>query len=219
MGPAGYTLSDLLMFSPEVYFRLFVLYNQAVWPGQVGVVVLTGAILALTRRPSAAATRMVAGLMAGSWAGIAGFFLLQRYAEINLAAPWFAAGFALQAVLWAGVAVAGRPRFAWAGSRDGAAGLVVLIVAAVVVPLLGPLSGRPWAGVELFGLAPDPTALGSLGLLWMARGRGARLLAVLPLLWCLVTGLTYLVMDQAVGLVAAVLGVVAAVRIASRPVR
>ena len=217
MGPASYTLSDLLMFSPEVYFRLFVLYNQALWPVHGIVALLTLAVVALTRRPSAAASRTVAGLMALSWAAIAWFFLQQRYAEINLAAPWFAAGFGLQAILWAGVAVAGRPRFGWAQDRDGATGLVVLVLAAVVLPLLGPLSGRPWTGIELFGLAPDPTALGSLGLLLMARGRGAGGLAIVPVLWCLVTGLTYLAMDEAVGLVTAVLGVVAAALIARRP--
>jgi len=210
MGPAGYTLSDLLMFSPEVYFRLFVLYNQAVWPVQVVVVVLTGAIVALTRRPSAAATRTVAGLMAVSWAGIAGFFLLQRYAEINLAAPCFAAGFALQAVLWSGVAVAGRPRLRWAGDRVGAAGLGLLATAAVALPLLGPLSGREWVGMELFGLAPDPTALGTLGLLLMVP-RSPWWLWPVPAAWCGITGLTYLAMGFHTGLLTAALGAVAVV--------
>lgn len=212
MGPAGYSLSDLLMFSPEVYFRLFVLYNQALWPVQVVVVVLTVAIVALTRRPSAAGTRTVAGLMAVSWAGIAWFFLLQRYAEINLAAPWFAAGFALQAVLWVGMVVVGRPLLSWGGGRYGRMGLALLGVAAVVLPLMGPLSGRAWTGVELFGLAPDPTAVGTLGIL-LAAPRSPWLFWLVPVAWSLISGLTYVTMGVFSGLgTPALAGVALAIR-------
>lgn len=42
-----YTLSDFLMFSPQVYYRLFELYNRALWPTQLLTVGAGVAILYL----------------------------------------------------------------------------------------------------------------------------------------------------------------------------
>lgn len=205
---ATYTPGDLLMFSPETYFRLYELYNADLWPAQVLVLALTVKLVMLTDRPSAAGSRWTGLLLALAWGVIAWFFFLERYADINLAAPWFAAGFFVQAALWAGAAVLGRPRYAWAEGALGRAGLALLGYAVVVHPLLGPLAGREWQGVELFGLAPDPTALGTLGLLLTAR-RSPWWLWPLPLAWCAVIGLTHLVMAVPLGLATPLLALVA----------
>jgi hypothetical protein len=49
--------------------------------------------------------------------------------------------------------------------------------------------GRPWLQAELFGVAPDPTAIATLGTLVAARRPHWELL-VIPLLWCAVSGTT-----------------------------
>ena len=46
-----YSLSDFLLFSPRTYYRLFELYNAAIWPAQMLALALGLAILALLRRP------------------------------------------------------------------------------------------------------------------------------------------------------------------------
>jgi hypothetical protein len=73
--------------------------------------------------------------------------------------------------------------------QRGGVGLVLL---ALAYPMLGGLLGRPWTQAEVFGLAPDPTALGTLGvLLWLsARGSAAWWLWPIPWLWCLASGAT-----------------------------
>ena len=86
--------------------------------------------------------------------------------------------------------------------------------------MIGPLLGRPWAQVELFGLAPDPTVVGTLGLVLLADGRIRWALLAIPLLWCAVTGLTLWAMgspDALVAPVAAVVAVLAALRPTSQP--
>ena len=54
------------------------------------------------------------------------------------------------------------------------------------------LVGRPWRQAEVFGLAPDPTALATLGLLLLLLpSRCSRwLLWPIPLLWCSISGMT-----------------------------
>ncbi|HEX6015786.1 MAG TPA: DUF6064 family protein, partial [Geminicoccaceae bacterium] len=104
-----YALSDFLLFSCETYNRLFELHNEAVWPAQLVAVALGIAILTLLRWPSVRQGRAITAALAACWLWVAWAFHLERYATINWAATYFAAAFALQALLlaWWGV-VRGR---------------------------------------------------------------------------------------------------------------
>jgi len=89
----------------------------------------------------------------------------------------------------------------------------LFLFALLVEPLAGPLFGRGWKQVEIFGLAPDPTAVGTLGLLLFATTRGRWVLMIVPVLWCAITGATLFTMkapDFWVAPAAAALAVAAA---------
>jgi hypothetical protein len=200
-----YRLSDFLMFSARTYRRLFELYNADLWP--LPVIAGLGGACAVgfawrSRHLSSRAAALTLGLLAAAWLWIAWAFHLQRYATINTAGPWFAAAFALESavLLVAGLAGLRSPTLP-AGGRRGW-GLGLLAVAVLGYPWLGLLFGRPLAQAEVFGIAPDPTALGTLGVLLLTRvpdAAGARCAAALawpiPLLWCAVSGATLWTMD------------------------
>jgi hypothetical protein len=65
----------------------------------------------------------------------------------------------------------------------------LLLFALLAYPLLGAISGRSWRQMEMFGVAPDPTAVATLGLLLLAA-RITWLLLPIPLIWCAVSGAT-----------------------------
>ena len=67
-------------------------------------------------------------------------------------------------------------------------------------PIIGLLNERPATGVELFGIAPDPIALVTVGLLLLLPGRMRWLALPIPLAWTLVSGLTFLAMEIPLGL-------------------
>jgi len=154
-----YTLSDFLLFSPRTYYRMIEHHNEAVWPGQLATLVLGLVILGLLYRPVRERGRIISGIVAVLWAFVAGAFLWKRYATINWAATYFALVFAIEAVLL--VWPTFRPR------RDAVArlGVGLFVSSLALYPLLAPLLGRGWRQAEVFGVAPDPTALGTLGLL------------------------------------------------------
>jgi hypothetical protein len=53
------------------------------------------------------------------------------------------------------------------------------------------LAGRPIEAAEVFAIAPDPTAIATLGLVSMApAGPAAWLLLAVPLCWCVASGAT-----------------------------
>ena len=207
----SYSLSDFLLFSPRTYYRLFELYNEAVWPAHVLAAAFGIAILWLQRSGTAWRGRAIAAGLAGCWLWVAWGYHLTWFDPINWAARYFAIAFAIEALLlaWSG-AVRGR-----LGLRPGAdfitrAGMALFIFALVVQPLLGPLLGRPWAQIELFGLAPDPTAAATLGIVLMADRPKWHLL-VIPLIWCATTGATLWAMQSPEALLMPIIAAVALV--------
>ena len=185
-----YHLSDFLLFSSSTYYRLFEFYNAAIWPAQVVAVGMGLSVLALLRRREGAARgRLVAAILAACWLWIAIAFHASRYATINWAAVYFAWAFGLEAVLlvWVGV-IRGGLRL------ERQAGTWIFFFALLVAPFIGPLLGRSWRQVEVFGIAPDPTAVATLGVLLAGRFRLRWLLMIIPLLWCAITGATLLAM-------------------------
>lgn len=207
-----YRLSDFLMFSPRTYHRLFELTNAEMWPLQIVAIAAGLAALWLVWR--GAHGRVVAVALAMAWIFVAWAYHFERYATINTAAPYYAAGFAIQALLLAWCALRSQglgfdPQpapFRWIG-------LALLAAGVALYPLLAPLLGRPWTEAEIVGIAPDPTAVATVGVLLLGKGRIAWLLA-LPLLWCAVTALTLWTMEAPDAIVpasAVVLGAAAAI--------
>jgi Family of unknown function (DUF6064) len=194
----SYRLSDLLMFSPRIYWRLFESLNHAAWPAQPALVAAALVWLARPRRHAAAA---LAGV-AIAWLVVAWAFFLQRYAHINWAAGAFAAAFVLQALGLLALALIGGTHAAKQGARGGT-GVALALWALVGHPLLAWTMGRPWWQAEVFALAPDPTVIGTLGLLLLLEATTAparallKLLWMLPLLWCLIGAATLWTMGSA----------------------
>lgn len=208
-----YRPSDFLMFSPRIYWRLFASINEAWWPLPLvapALALLLG--LWIWRRGSAASLR--AGLAASAAAGalVAWAFLWQRFAPIQWVAEAYAWGFG---VLAAGLLLA----TAMPSIEPVSRGLRRQVAAALGLwallgqPLLAALNGRPWLQAEVWGLAPDPTAIGTLAMALLLQARqpatrgpqwlpwGLRLLWLGPLLWCAISAATLATMGEAQALV------------------
>jgi Family of unknown function (DUF6064) len=191
-----YSLASFLLFSPRTYYRLFELYNLAIWPAQVLAFALGLAILVLWRRGGIRQGRAIAAILAACWLFVAWAYLLKRYDTINWAARYFAVGFAVEALLlaWTGIV---RGRLAPGGGEDAISriGLGVFILALAGWPLIGPLLGRAWQQAEIFGVCPDPTVVATLGVL-LAADRPHWLGLVVPLTWCAIGGATLWAMES-----------------------
>jgi hypothetical protein len=185
-----YRLSDLLLFSPRTYYRMFELYHGAIWPVHIIVLASALSIVVLARRVDSWAQRTIAGVTAAWWLWVGVAFHLNRYATINWSAKYFAGLFVTQAMLlvWYGV-VRAELRFELPRStmQRFAAGLIVLTA---LYPLFGRLAGRQWNQVELPGLTPDPTAIATLALLAITVSRVPRPLLVIPAVWCVIGAAT-----------------------------
>ncbi|RWK41427.1 DUF6064 family protein [Mesorhizobium sp.] len=184
-----YRLEDFLLFSPRVYWRMFELANAACWPLHLLTLAAGLAMVLLVLLQPRRHGLWIAFVLAALFAFVGWSFLWSRYAAINWAIAYVAPAFGLQALLLAFGGARGGLAF---DRRDLAArlGLLIAVVGLVVYPLLPPLFGRPWASAEVFGIAPDPTAIATLGVMLAASGGLVPLLLAIPLLWLLLSGLT-----------------------------
>jgi hypothetical protein len=202
-----YRLSDLLLFSPRTYYRLFELHNRALWPAHLAFLGAGVSILVLVRRSTPWSSTAMMVLLSACWLLVAWAFHFERYATINWAARYFAAAFVVQALLmlWYGVGQR-RPLFTWPrrGIDRVAFGLVVF--ALFVEPLIGPLVGRAWTQLEVFGASPDPTVIATLGILAMTSPGPPRGLLIVPAAWCAISGATLWAMGSADALVVPIAG-------------
>jgi len=136
-------------------------------------------------RPRQHLQRSAALVLAAAWGWVAWAYQLERYAEINTAAPYFAAAFAVQALLLCWLAY--RPGNAAPAPQPLALGLSGLAILAY--PLLAlARDGGQWRQAEVFGIVPDPTVVATLGML--LAWRAPAIFWLIPVSWCLVSGAT-----------------------------
>jgi len=192
-----YAVADFIPFTAEVYFRLIERIGERFWPLHLPAIALGGAIVWLGRTGR---TGIACVLLAMVLAWVAVNFHIREYAELNWAGIW--AGYAFLAT--AGLLVLfvllppARQWTASAGSIRPAIGLLLAAVGLFGYPLIAPLSGHGWMRAETFGIHADPTAVVALGCaLILLRGLRLWLVAIVPLLWCMISALTLHTLEAA----------------------
>lgn len=210
-----YRPRDFLLYSSETYWRLFELANTALWPLPILSVPAIVILLVLARHPYRLSRVGFAALLAVSWIVVSEAFLAERYALINWAVAYIRPLFLVEAALLAALAWTATPV---AGGRFWLGGVIVVMASAY--PFLAIVGSRPLAQAEVFGIAPDPTAIGTLGLLLMAeRTWRVGLLAVIPLMWLAASALTLHTIGSAQWIVPAVALAAAGFTLAALPGR
>jgi len=180
-----------LPYSLEVLFALLAQYNRTFWPALPLAVLLALSVLALALRPARGGDRAVGGVLALFWIWVGAAYQLGTMTAVDFAAPLYGALWIAQGLLltWTGV-LRGRLAFRFAGGGAAWAGLGLALFALAGYPLIVVLMGYGWQAMPLVGLAPDPTAIFTMGLLLLTAGRVPPVLIVLPLLWAGVAAMT-----------------------------
>lgn len=176
-------------FAAEQFFEIFARYNAAIWPAQIAAYAIGAAAFALAWRGGAGAGRAVAALLALMWAwtGVAYHWL--AFAPVNPAAWAFGALFLAEAaaLLYAG-ALRGALRFRAKVGARAAFGLVLVVYAMLLYPLVGMAAGHAYPRLPTFGVTPCPVTLFTLALLQFAQPPVPAGLVALPALWSLIGG-------------------------------
>ena len=173
-----------LPFTAAQFHEVFAKYNAAVWPTQVGLLMLALGALWLVVRPRARSDAVISAILALLWLWLA-VYHLAFFRRINPMAVAFAALAVAQgvALLWWGVH--GYVRFERPGGWRGWAGGALLVYALAIYPVLSRHSGYAYPYIPTFGL-PCPTTLYTVGLLAFLSRPYRWQLFIVPVLWSLI---------------------------------
>ncbi len=174
-------------FTIEQFLGVFAAYNTAIWPVQIVAYILGLAAVAALWLKWRLTRRLIPSILAIMWAMNAIGYHYLFFSAINPAATLFAGFFLLQAVLLAASAVSAKAmRFETRRDFRSIAGAAFIIYAMLIYPILGVWAGHGLMKGPMFGVAPCPTTIFTIGMLLLARGRRVALLSIIPLLWSLV---------------------------------
>ncbi len=205
-----YSLADFLLFSPDVYFRLFELYNFDVWPAQLASPVAGLLICYLVRDGRKSQSRIISLCLAAIWLWVGYAFHALRYATINDWAILLTWACVCQAAVFLWAAAKPTPlRYEIETSLSGLVGTSLLVWAVFLYPSFAFLTGRNWTEAEFFGFAPDPTTVATFGLALLAAGHAGWVLLPVPLILTVISAVTALAMGTYQLLLISVAGIVA----------
>ena len=204
-------------FTVGQFFDVFARYNTALGPWVVLAYAAGIAVVACVWRGGEVSSRWIAAMLALLWTFVGVVYHSVFFAPINPAAWLFALLFIAQGALLAEAAVSEGD---WTFERRGwpaALGVAAMAYALIVYPLLGLALGHGYPRSPLFGVAPCPLTIFTLGVLMVAR-HAPRRLFVVPIAWSGIGGSAAWLLDvpEDFGLIAAGLLTVA-VLLARRP--
>ncbi len=174
-------------FTITDFLAVFAAYNAAIWPFHLVAYGLGLVAIAAIFVPRPRLERLAFAALAVFWAVTGIGYHLMFFSRINPIAPVFAAFFVLQGILF--LASAMRPgdlRVHLGQDFRSIAGLMTIVYALAVYPVLGILAGHGLMAGPMFGVAPCPTTIFTIGLLLVARGAWVIWLSIIPILWSLI---------------------------------
>ncbi|MRR16188.1 MAG: hypothetical protein EG826_07005 [Deltaproteobacteria bacterium] len=194
-------------FTVEQFFTVFKNYNEAIWPAQIIAYILGIAALALAIRRTNPSDRIISGILAIFWVWMGIFYHILHFSVINPAARIFGIVFILQGLLFlAAGTFLGKLSFRFTAAPLPVLGALFILYAMVIYPLLGIFFGHIYPAAPMFGVAPCPTTIFTIGiLLWTAKKVPGYLL-IIPFLWSLIgmSAAIHLRVPQDYGLVVSV---------------
>jgi hypothetical protein len=208
-----------LPFTIAEFLKVFELYNEAIWPTQVlmylGGVAVVCVIAARSRYAGVVATAVLTAMWLLNGIG----YHLMYFSEINRAAIAFGALFVVQGALiaWVGFG-ARRLQFSMRADVATAVALIAVVYAMIVYPLLGWTFGHVYPAAPVFGVAPCPTTIFTLGILLLARPTAPTWLFVIPVIWSAIGGSAALLLGvrEDFGLIAAGIAAILVLTLAKR---
>ena len=187
----SYSLEGFIPFGADGYSRLFANINETLWPWQL-LALAGGIFLVFVCRRGY--TRLALLMLAMAWFVSGALFHYVYFSALVWAAHWFAYGFFIQAGLLIVAALIpdkthqsdsrGAQTIEPAGNQR--VGIVVLVLALALFPLLGIIRNNIPLQAEVFAVMPDPTCLATFGVL-LYRMRLSWWLLIIPILWSLIS--------------------------------
>jgi hypothetical protein len=170
-------------FTTEQFLEIFRNYNQAVFPMQVILYLVSVFVIYLAFKPTSRSDKIISGILAFLWLWMGVVYHLIFFTAINKAAYLFGAIFILQGILFLSFGVfQNKLSFEFHSGIYGFTGVILILFALIVYPILGYALGHRYPSSPTFGL-PCPTTIFTFGLLLLTRKNCPVSILIIPFVW------------------------------------
>lgn len=173
-------------FTTDQFLQVFKDYNLAIWPMQIVFYVLSFVMIFLAVQKSKKLDTLINVLLAFFWFWMGFIYHFGFFSSINNAAWVFGFFNIVQGFifLYSGI-LKSKLKYSYHPDLNGIAGLLIMMYALVVYPVIGYFSGHAFPYSPTFGL-PCPTTIFTLGMLLLVERRISLWVLVIPLVWSIV---------------------------------
>jgi len=175
------------------FFNTLQSYNEAFWPMIIITFLLGAVVTYLAAGKHRSSGKAISAIMSvlWIWSGLV-FFIIYfgpmdaEFLGLVLPGVWYVGGvlFLIQGVLFLLLGVA-KPSLSFKVGEDwrSAVGAVIVTYAMVIYPVIGFLTGYEFPRYPVFGIAPCPLTIFTLGLLQWSDRKLPIAITVIPFIW------------------------------------
>ena len=173
-------------FTVDQFLNVIRDYNLAVWPMQFVFYLHSLLIAYFLVRKTTYSDRLISLILALLWLWMGIVYHLLFFTSINKAAYVFRGFTILQGIIFLYQGVFRKKlSFTFHSDLYGLAGLVFIVYALVIYPVIGYFSSHSYPYAPTFGL-PCPTTIFTFGMLLIADKRVSPWTLTIPLLWAII---------------------------------
>jgi hypothetical protein len=198
-------------FTQEQFLTIFSQYNLAVFPLQIVFIILGIVALWFVVKKSPISDRIILLILIFFWFWMGIVYHILFFSSINPLAYAFGVLFIIEACLliYLGI-IKKQVEFSLTKDRYTLIGLIFIVYAMIIYPVIGMVAGHGYPRLPTFGL-PCPTTIFTFGLFLMSDKKFPLPLLVIPLIWSMIgffAALSLGITEDYMLLVAGVLGTV-----------
>ncbi len=172
-------------FTIEQFLGIFQSYNDTVYPFQAVLIMAAVFIIIQVFRKRNYADNLISWILMFFWLWMGIVYHINFFSSINPAAYFFGAAFILQAlfILKSGI-IDKKLNFGFIKDANHYIGLIIILYALLIYPVLNVFFGHVYPGNPTFGL-PCPTTIFTFGMFLLTVRRIPLYLLIIPFLWAL----------------------------------
>ncbi len=173
-------------FTLAQFLEIFKSYNEAVFPIQFVFYLISAWVIYQTTKPNPKSDKIISIVLSFFWFWMGIVYHIVFFSAINKAAYLFGALFIIQGILFLIFGVfQNRLSFQFTKDIYGIIGLILIVFALIIYPLLGYSLGHIYPASPTFGL-PCPTTIFTFGLLLLNIKKCPISILIIPFIWSLI---------------------------------
>ena len=170
-------------FTVTQFLNVFEDYNNAVFPAQIiFYLIASAAVVFVILKKYGVLTGCVISFF---WLWMGAVYHIAFFTSINKAAYLFGIFFIIQSLLTLYYSLRKKLSFSFKPDLYGLTGIVLIVYALIIYPVIGMLAGHGYPQSPLLGL-PCPTTIFTFGLFLISDKRFPVTLLIIPFLWSII---------------------------------